>query len=106
MKQYLAEGGISGNASNGELIWNKKYSGKAPYEERSCTRCHTKTLTIAGKHMRTGKSIPPMAPSVNSNSLTKLKHIKKWLKRNCKWTLGRECSGQEKADLITYISQQ
>ncbi|MEA3244387.1 MAG: DUF1924 domain-containing protein, partial [Pseudomonadota bacterium] len=33
------------------------------------------------------------------------KKIEKWFKRNCKWTLGRECTAQEKADFLAYIDK-
>ncbi|MFK5970948.1 MAG: DUF1924 domain-containing protein [Candidatus Marithrix sp.] len=29
--------------------------------------------------------------------------IRKWFKRNCKWTLGRECNAQEKGDILKFI---
>jgi hypothetical protein len=44
-----------------------------------------------------------MAPSVNAARLTDQAKIVKWLHRNCKWTLGRECTPQEKGDFLTYI---
>ena len=30
-------------------------------------------------------------------------HIEKWFTRNCKWTLGRECTPQEKGDFLLMI---
>lgn len=45
-----------------------------------------------------------MAPSANPERLTDVRKIEKWFKRNCKWTLGRECSAQEKTDLLLYIN--
>ncbi|MCK5721690.1 MAG: DUF1924 domain-containing protein, partial [Gammaproteobacteria bacterium] len=45
-------------------------------------------------------------PSVNQASLSKVKKIKKWFKRNCKWTTGKECSAQVKADILAFIKQQ
>jgi len=106
LQSYITSGVTSGNASKGEQLWNKTFAGQPPYSERRCASCHSNKLTNTGKHVRTGKSIAPMAPSVNSKSMNQVKNINKWLKRNCKWTLGRECSVQEKADLITFISQQ
>jgi len=43
---------------------------------------------------------------VNNKRLTKIKTIKKWLKRNCKWTLGRKCTAEEKGHLLTFIQSQ
>ena len=106
MKSYQAQGAKMGNAQKGEKFWNKAFTGKAPFVERSCTSCHTANLKNAGKHVRTNKVLKPMAPSANDASLTKTKKIEKWFKRNCKWTVGRECSVQEKADILTFIKQQ
>ena len=57
-------------------------------------------------HPQTGKPIKPLAPSANPQRLTDLREINKWLLRNCKWTLGRECSAQEKGDFLTWLRQQ
>jgi hypothetical protein len=70
---------------------------------RSCASCHTRQLQQTGKHVRTGKTIEPMAPSVNPERLTDRKHVEKWLKRNCKWVLGRECTPQEKGNYLSYL---
>ena len=101
---YKGSDNLSFDASRGEQLWHKKYPGKEG-KERSCQTCHGKDLTKGGKHAKTGKAIDPMAPSVNKERFTKLKKIKKWFKRNCKWVLGRECTNQEKGDLLTYLSQ-
>lgn len=106
LQRYLADGATVGNASKGEQLWNKKFSGEAPYSERSCATCHSSNLTTAGKHVKTGKTIAALAPSINSDSLNDIKNIEKWFKRNCTWTVGRECSVQEKTDLILFINQQ
>jgi hypothetical protein len=47
-----------------------------------------------------------MAPSVNSERLTDPKFIEKWFRRNCIQTLGRECTPQEKGDVLTYLRAQ
>lgn len=94
------------DASQGKQLWTRVYTGEAPYTERSCTRCHGDDLTKDGKHVKTGKLIKPLAPSVNKDSLTDEKKIEKWFMRNCKWTMGRECSAQEKADILNFIRQQ
>jgi len=47
-----------------------------------------------------------MALSVSPGRYQDGNKIEKWLLRNCKWTLGRQCSLQEKADLLTWLSSQ
>lgn len=106
MSSYQSQGAKTGNAQNGEKLWNKVFTGKAPFTERSCKSCHSTNLKNTGEHVRTGKSLKPLASSVNSSSLVKVKKIKKWFKRNCKWTVGRECSAQEKSDILVFIKQQ
>ena len=105
-KSYQNQGAKNGNAQSGEKLWNKTYSGKAPFTERSCNSCHTSNLKNNGEHVRTGKTLKPLAPSINPASLSKVKKIKKWFKRNCKWTTGKECSAQDKADILAFIKQQ
>lgn len=73
---------------------------------RSCTSCHGESLLVRGSHQRTGKIIEPMAPSINPERLTERRHINKWFLRNCKWTYGRECTAQEKGDILLWLSQQ
>ena len=106
MKSYQLQGAKTGNALRGEQFWNKTFSGKAPFTERSCKSCHTANLKNKGEHIRTRKTLEPMAPSINKSSLTKVKKVNKWFKRNCKWTIGKECSAQEKADILAFIKQQ
>ena len=106
MKQYQAAGATGGNAQRGEALWNKTFPGQAPFTERSCKTCHSANVKSQGKHIRTGKVIKPLAPSVNTKSLSDAKKIKKWFKRNCKWTLGQECSAQQKADILSFLKQQ
>ena len=106
MQSLQTTGAKPANAQHGQQLWNQTHNGKPPFTERSCTSCHGNDLATTGKHVRTGKPIEPLAPSVNNKSLTEVRKINKWLKRNCKWTLGRECTAQEKADILSFISQQ
>ena len=75
-------------------------------KDRSCQSCHGKDLKASGEHIKTGKVIDPLAPSINKERLTDIKFINKWFKRNCKWTLGRECTPQEKGDFLEYLKTQ
>jgi hypothetical protein len=98
--EYKGKGTSSFSASSGKNLWNKNQQG------RSCTTCHTTSVKNTGKHQRTGKLIKPMAPSVNSTRLKNKKKVKKWLLRNCKWTFKRECSAQEKGDILVWLQSQ
>jgi len=93
------------SAERGESFWKHSYPNSSG-KNRSCSSCHSINLTLAGKHVKTGKTIDAMALSVNQDRLQKTRKIEKWFKRNCKWTLGRECSAQEKGDILVYLQQQ
>ena len=103
-KLYKGTDNLTFDAARGQELWNKKNTGKDG-KERTCHTCHGKDLTKHGKHAKSGKDIDPLAPSVNKERFTELKKIEKWFKRNCKWTFGRECTNQEKGDILTYLSQ-
>lgn len=106
LNEYAAQGANNPDVKKGQWLWFKTFKGDGMFPERSCTSCHTNELKQAGKHVKTKKIIEPMAPSVNSERLSSTQEIRKWFKRNCKWTLGRECTASEKANLLVYISQQ
>ncbi|WP_455205193.1 DUF1924 domain-containing protein [Kaarinaea lacus] len=110
-KKFAGSENLTFSADRGKELWNKKYPASADAKgwegkERECSVCHTKDLTKKGKHVKTGKEIDPLAPSANPERFTELKKIEKWFKRNCKWTLDRECTNQEKGDLLKFLSSQ
>jgi len=97
---YMQQGVAQADADRGRKLWY------ATDGEPSCTSCHGETLVVDGQHVKTGKAIEPMAPSVNPERYQSAKKIEKWFLRNCKWTFGRECSTQEKADVLTWLAGQ
>ena len=103
--QFNAAKSLSFSAEAGKTMWDKTYP-QADGKTRQCATCHGPDLSKAGKHEKTGKKIEALAPSANKERFTDLKKINKWFKRNCKWTIGRECTNQEKGDLLKYLSQQ
>ena len=72
-------------------------------QEWSCSTCHTSDPRIAGRHAVTGKAIQPLAPVANAARLTDPAKVDKWLRRNCKDVLARECTAAEKGDVIAYL---
>ncbi len=100
---YQTQGAGPFSATAGKALWNKTFIDSKTGKERNCGSCHTTDLAKQGKHVRSGKIIKPMAPSVNAKRFTEVKKIKKWFVRNCKWTLGRECTAQEKGDFLAYL---
>ena len=63
-------------------------------------------LTKPGRHPTTGKSIEPMALSANRQRLSDPVKAERWLNRNCRWTLGRECTAQEKGDFVLLMQSR
>lgn len=97
---YRQQGIEQADADMGRQLWY------ASVDERSCTSCHGDTPANLGRHVKTGKPIKPMAPSANPARYQNAKKIEKWFLRNCKWTFGRECSLQERADILTWLVSQ
>jgi hypothetical protein len=103
LKQYESLGAARFTAATAESMWTKTFLDAKTGEQRRCSLCHTEDLKRNGKHAVTGKPIEPLAPSANPKRLTDAEHIEKWFSRNCKWTLGRECTPQEKGDFLVMI---
>lgn len=106
LAEYRSLGAANFSVEAGKQLWLQEFIDEKSGKIRQCTSCHTDNLRQVGKHARSGKAIEPLAPSVNVERLTDIKKIRKWLKRNCKWTLGRECTPQEKGDSLTFIQAQ
>jgi hypothetical protein len=100
LQTYRQQGIDQFDEHKGQQLWNLNVN------ERSCTSCHGDNPAIAGKHVKTGKIIQPMALSVNAERYQDAKKIEKWFLRNCKWTFDRQCSTQEKADILSWLSSQ
>lgn len=104
LKSYQAAGATTFSAARGESLWTTDYPDpESPGKVRNCSTCHGKDLSRPGRHATTGKEIEAMAPSVNGKRYTDAKTIEKWFTRNCKWVLGRECTPQEKGDVLSYL---
>jgi len=116
MDKYKAEGASNFSAEAGKKMWTQEipYTNKKGEHitGRSCATCHNAVPNTAGKHKKTGKVIPAMtlATQVADKKtgemhprFSKAKKIKKWFKRNCKWTYGRVCTAQEKGDFLMFF---
>lgn len=106
LSEYAANANTPFSAAKGEELWTTSYISDKNPQQRSCASCHTEKLRTEGRHAKTNKIISPIAPSQNSERLTKRKTIEKWFRRNCKWTMNRECTAEEKGHFIKYIQSQ
>lgn len=86
------------SAARGEKFFKTKHK-----HDLSCSTCHTDNPAAQGKHSETDKIIKPLAPAANEERFTDMKKVAKWFKRNCNDVLDRECTAQEKGDLLAYL---
>ena len=93
------------SVKEGEKIFSTSHMGKKG-EMVSCTSCHNIDLTTMGKNVFTNKLIEPLSPNKNSQRLTNVKDVEKWLKRNFKDVYNREGTAQEKGDVLYYINSK
>jgi len=84
--------------SRGERFFNEKHG-----REWACATCHGARPIGEGRHAATGKPIAPLAPAANPQRLTDPAKTEKWFRRNCNDVLGRECSAEEKADVVAWL---
>ena len=98
LQRFATEAGRPGNVSAGERLFTQKHGG-----EWSCASCHGERPLANGRHASTGKTMAPLAPAANAKSLTDPAKVDKWLRRNCKDVLSRECSAAEKADVLAWL---
>lgn len=100
-EQVTRLSGLAGQpaqAARGQAFFTSKHG-----KDWSCSTCHTDKPTVEGKHASTGKVISPMAPSANPNRFTDADKTEKWFRRNCNDVVGRECTPQEKADVVAWL---
>ena len=86
------------SAAHGESFFKTKHN-----HDLSCSSCHTDNPAAQGKHAETDKLIKPLAPAANPERFSDMKKVAKWFKRNCNDVLDRECTPQEKGDVLSYL---
>lgn len=84
--------------ARGEQFFNAKHG-----KDWSCASCHDSLPNHETKHIVTGKVIQALSPSRNSARFSDPAKVEKWFKRNCNDVLARECSAQEKADVLSWL---
>ncbi|HRK79481.1 MULTISPECIES: DUF1924 domain-containing protein [Betaproteobacteria] len=97
LQQYEASSGKA-SAQRGQQLFVNKHG-----REWSCASCHGSTPNKSTQHIVTGKTILPLAPAANEQRFTDAAKSEKWFKRNCNDVMGRECTSQEKVDIISWL---
>ena len=100
LAHWTAQAGGKADAARGQAFFTQRQGG-----EWSCSSCHGNPPTAAGRHASTGRTLPPLAPAFNPESLTDTAKVDKWLRRNCNDVLSRECTPLEKADVLAYLTR-
>lgn len=101
LSRYEKEAGGAGVPARGAQLYATRQGG-----EWSCATCHTEKPTQAGRHAKTDKAIAPLAPSANAERFTDPAKADKWFRRNCNDVANRQCTAQEKADLLAWLIGQ
>ena len=97
LKGYEAQSSRASTA-RGEQFFNAKHG-----KEWSCASCHENPPDHDTKHIVTGKVIKSLSPNSNPDRFTDHAKVEKWFKRNCNDVLARECTAQEKADVLSWL---
>ena len=97
---YVAQAGAPASPERGQQFFTAPRKGEFGW---SCSTCHGRVPTGNGKHELTEKRIAPLAPAFNPTRFTDLKKTDGWFRTNCKDVLGRDCTAQEKADLLSWL---
>lgn len=86
------------DAARGQRFFMSSHGG-----DWSCSSCHTRDPRQVGRHEVTGKLIQPLAPAANPARFSDSAKVEKWFRRNCRDVLERECSAQEKGDVLAWL---
>jgi len=98
LNRFEKEAGAAASSDRGARFFGAKHGN-----DWSCSTCHTARPAQPGRHDKTGKIIAPLAPAANAERCTRSAKVDKWFRRNCNDVVGRECSAQEKADLLAWL---
>lgn len=95
---FIRLSGLRPNAGNGQEFFIRTHG-----REWSCASCHGPDPSAAGKHAKSGQLIHALAPKANPDRLTDAANTEMWFRRDCRVVLGRECTPEEKADVLAWL---
>ncbi len=97
---YVAQAGAAASPERGQLFFNARRKNAL---DVTCASCHGAVPTSTGHHELTDKRIAPLAPAFNKDRLTDPRKVEGWFKTNCQDVVGRDCTAQEKADVLSWL---
>lgn len=88
------------SAERGKALYYRESTASG--KTMSCASCHTSDPRKPGK-TPAFRTLEPFAPSITPARFSDVKKVEKWFLRNCDDVFKRECSPQEKGDLLSWI---
>ncbi len=88
------------SAERGKALYYRESTASG--KTMSCASCHTSDPRKPGK-TPAFRTLEPFAPAITPARFTDMKKVEKWFRRNCDDVFKRECSAQEKGDLVSWI---
>lgn len=97
---YVAQAGAPANAERGEKLFTTNFGKDLGL---SCASCHGAVPTRSSRHAISEKRIDALAPAFNDKRFTDRAKVEGWFRTNCKDVMARECTAQEKADVVAWL---
>lgn len=97
---YVAQAGAPANAERGEKLFNTNFGKELGL---SCASCHGAVPTRTSRHAISEKRLDALAPGFNAKRFTDGPKAEGWFRINCKDVMARECTAQEKADVLAWL---
>ncbi len=99
------------SAVDGKTFFNREviqFSGASKKSAKAiaCASCHTANPADVGKHIATGKKIPPLSPIVNAKRFDDIEKVEKQFNKHCHEVVGGDCSALEKANYIAFLLEE
>lgn len=100
LADYSTKAGAPASPERGRKLFNTNFGKEFGW---SCATCHGAVPTRNGKHDVSEKVIKPLAPAANPARFTDSGQVEFYFKLNCRDVVGRECTAQEKADVLSWL---
>lgn len=100
LADFTAKAGGQASAERGQKFFTTNFGRALGF---SCASCHGSEPTASAKDQITEKNLAPLAPAANARRFTDRAKVDHMFRVNCKDVVGRECSAQEKADVIAWL---
>jgi Domain of unknown function (DUF1924) len=97
---YVAQAGAPPSPERGEKLFNTNFGKELGL---SCSSCHGAVPTKPSRHAISEKRLAPLAPAFNDKTFTDRPKVEGWFRINCKDVIARECTAQEKADVLAWL---